>query len=125
MDALKQLQGNQYINIETFRKNGVGVKTPVWFVEDHSSLYIRTIADSGKVKRIRNNPDVKIAACRADGQVLGDWIDAKAYEKTDQPTNKHVDQLLNKKYGLIKKLFGLAAFFQKRQNTVIQVIFET
>ncbi len=43
-----------YLNLETFRKNGSGVKTPVWFVEDCGVLYLRTDAASGKVKRIRN-----------------------------------------------------------------------
>lgn len=26
--------GHSYLNIETFRKSGVGVKTPVWFVRE-------------------------------------------------------------------------------------------
>ena len=45
----------QYLNLETFRKNGAAVKTPVWFVQDGDATFVRTLANSGKVKRIRNN----------------------------------------------------------------------
>jgi len=45
----------QYLNLETFRKNGAAVKTPVWFVQDGDAIFVRTLANSGKVKRIRNN----------------------------------------------------------------------
>ncbi len=52
--------GQKYLNLETFKKNGTGVKTPVWFAEDPSAgldssdakLYVYTIGVSGKVKRI-------------------------------------------------------------------------
>jgi len=57
----------KYLNLETLRKSGVGVRTPVWFVQDGNVLFVRTIADSGKVKRIRNNPQVNIAPCKVDG----------------------------------------------------------
>ncbi|HAE59309.1 MAG TPA: PPOX class F420-dependent oxidoreductase, partial [Anaerolineae bacterium] len=46
-------QNQQYLSIETFRKNGQGVKTPVWFVQDGEVLYIWTQTDSGKAKRVR------------------------------------------------------------------------
>ena len=64
---LEQFQKQQYLNIETFRKSGQGVKTPVWFAQDGDSLYVWTQADSGKAKRIRNNGDVNIAPCTASG----------------------------------------------------------
>jgi len=51
----------KYINLETFRRDGRGVRTPVWFVQDGASLYVRTVADSGKVKRIRNQTQVNIS----------------------------------------------------------------
>jgi PPOX class probable F420-dependent enzyme len=68
----------QYLNLETFRKNNIGVKTPVWFVEDGGTLFVRTGATSGKVKRIRNNHLVHISPCKMDGALLGDWIKASA-----------------------------------------------
>ena len=78
--------GHKYLNLETLKKDGTGVKTPVWFAADSSSsldskdarLYVYTIEVSGKVKRIRNNPRVKIAPCDMRGKVLGDWVEAHA-----------------------------------------------
>jgi PPOX class probable F420-dependent enzyme len=40
----------KYLNLETFRKSGLGVKAPVWFVQDGDMIFVRTITDSGKVK---------------------------------------------------------------------------
>src|SRR5437667_588770 len=78
--------GHKYLNLETFKKDGTGVKSPVWFAADSLSsldskdarLYVYTIGVSGKVKRIRNNPRVKIAPCDIRGKVLGDWAEAQA-----------------------------------------------
>ena len=92
----------KYLNIETFRKNGIGVKTPVWFVQDGEILYVRTGATSGKVKRIHNNPSVNIAPCKMDGSLVCDWMPALAREVFDRMIDRKVDQLLDKKYGIIK-----------------------
>ncbi len=83
MNGLNQLDKQNYLNIETYRKTGVGVKTPVWFVQDDHTIYVRTLADSGKVKRIRNNRKVKIAPCKMDGALLGRWMPATAREVND------------------------------------------
>lgn len=112
---------HQYLNIETFRKSGLGVKTPVWFVQDGETLFVRTIANSGKVKRIRHNGQVNIAPCKADGTLLGDWVPATAREVVDVTTDQKVDHLLDKKYGLMKKMFALASALQGRKYTVLEV----
>jgi uncharacterized protein len=121
MTTLNQLSQQQYINLETFRKTGVGVKTPVWFVQDGDALFVRTVANSGKVKRIRNNGQVKIAPCKVDGAVLGEWIPALAREVQDTETDRKTDRLLDKKYGLMKKMFGLAASLQGKKYTVLEI----
>ena len=43
---LAQFVGQKYISLETFKKNGQGVKTPVWFVLHEHALYAYTEADS-------------------------------------------------------------------------------
>ena len=53
--------GQKYLSLETVRKNGTAVRTPVWFAGEPpagtpATLYFYTIADTGKMKRIRNNP---------------------------------------------------------------------
>ena len=69
---------HQYISLETFKKNGDGVKTPVWFVLHDTVVYVYTEADSWKVKRIRNNPRVRLALCTVRGRVTGPWLNGTA-----------------------------------------------
>jgi hypothetical protein len=111
----------QYLNLETFRKSGVGVRTPVWFVQQDETLFVRTVANSGKVKRIRNNEQVQIAPCKMDGTLLGDWLPATAHELTDEQTARKVDHLLDRKYGLMKKIFALSSSLKGYQYTVLEI----
>jgi PPOX class probable F420-dependent enzyme len=121
MTPFESIHRQQYLNLETFRRSGESMKTPVWFVEDGDILYVRTIANSGKVKRIRNNGQINIAPCKVDGTLLGEWIPASAREVTDNDTASQVDRLLDKKYGLMKKMFALSSALQGRKNTVLEI----
>ena len=67
----EQITGQKYISLTTFRKSGVPVRTPVWFAESDGKLYFMTRNDSGKYKRIRNDPQVSVAACDIRGRVSG------------------------------------------------------
>jgi PPOX class probable F420-dependent enzyme len=117
--------GHKYLNLETFKKSGEGVKTPVWFAADPSTnldssearLYVYTIGDSGKAKRIRNNPRVRIAPCTMRGEVLGDWVEARAEIVTGDAAARGM-QLLNKKYFQLKQILGFFATFSRRERTV-------
>ncbi|MBE0684409.1 MAG: PPOX class F420-dependent oxidoreductase [Anaerolineaceae bacterium] len=104
---------HQYINVETFRKNGVGVKTPVWFAQDGDTLVVRTESTSGKMKRIRNNAHVSIVPCDARGGLLGEWVEARAEIISEQSENEKVNRLVTKKYGLTKRLFDLMGIMRK------------
>ncbi|MRR30821.1 PPOX class F420-dependent oxidoreductase [bacterium] len=110
-----------YLNLETYRKNGSGVKTPVWFVEEGGVLLVRTDAASGKVKRIHNHRQVRISPCKMDGALLGNWIEASARQISDREIDRKVDRLLSKKYGLLKSVFNLAAYIQGRKNTILEI----
>ena len=68
----------KYICLTTFRKNGVGVATPVWFGEQGDKIYVMTRSDSGKYKRLHNNPQVRIAPCTIRGKVIGPEFPATA-----------------------------------------------
>jgi PPOX class probable F420-dependent enzyme len=72
------IQDQKYISLKTFRKNGIGVSTPVWFGESAGKLYVMTRSISGKYKRIRNNRKVTIAPCTIRGVVTGAEIVAGA-----------------------------------------------
>lgn len=111
--SLKPFAKQQYLNLETFRKNGLGVPTPVWFAEEAGVIYIRTLDGSGKVKRIRNNDRVRIAPCDARGRRKGEWVEGEARLVTDGASADKANRLLDRKYGLVKKMFELANRLQK------------
>lgn len=65
------IRAQKYVSLTTFRKIGTAVATPVWFGEENGKLYVMTMNDSGKSKRIRNNPQVRVAPCTIRGKVTG------------------------------------------------------
>lgn len=117
---LAQFEGEKYISLETFKKNGQGVKTPIWFAESDGVFYVYTLADSWKVKRIRNNPKVRIATCTMRGKVTGEWVDAtaKILESTEA---RRADEMLTKKYGLPKRLGDFFRRFRKTERSYISI----
>ena len=72
------IHNQKYISLKTFRKNGVGVATAVWFGEADGRLYVMTRSDMGKTKRIRNNSQVRVAPCTIRGKVTGPEFAATA-----------------------------------------------
>jgi hypothetical protein len=118
-----QFKGQSYLNLETFRKSGLGVRTPVWFVEQDGMLYVRTIDGSGKIKRIRSNGQVRVAPCKVDGALLGEWLDGRA-RLVDEQTAGMVNGLLRRKYGLQKMLFDVMGRGRKYQPATIEIRLE-
>lgn len=100
----KEIQGQKYISLITFRKNGLEVKTPVWFAEKGERLYVMTRSDSGKYKRIRNNPQVKLAPCTMRGKITGPEFagTAQVLPETQWPEAK---KALHRKYWLSRLPF--------------------
>ena len=130
--AFAFFQKHKYLNLETFRKNGTGVRTPVWFASESEagaagtatsaseSLYVYSTADSGKAKRIRNSSRARIAPCDMRGRLLGDWVDARAEIITGAEAERGM-QLLNKKYKLWKQLLDLFASFRKPNRIMFAI----
>src|SRR5215470_8382660 len=112
------LDKKNYLSLESFRKSGAGVRTPVWFAADPKTdirstgakLYIYTIENTGKVKRVRNNPRVRIAPCNRTGVVKGEWIDANAQVVKGAEADRG-SKLLTQKY-FLKRIFDLFAMFR-------------
>ncbi len=119
MSALDHFAGYKYLNLETFRKNGAGVRTPVWFAEKDGELLLYTLADSGKVKRIRNNPRVRIVPSDMRGNPRGQWIDAQA-RLLDGEEARTANRLLNQKYWL-KHFFDWTSRLRKTPRVYLAV----
>lgn len=118
---LRLFEKQAYLNLQTFRKSGVGVPTPVWFAENQGILYVRTIDGSGKVKRIRNNRQVQVAPCDSRGKLLGEWHEAQAHLVIDPATIAQVDRLLDRKYGFQRTFFSLLGRLRKEKGTTIAI----
>ena len=113
----------KYLSLETFRRNGVGVRTPIWFASDTgtSTVYAYTTADAGKTKRIRANGAVRIAPCDVRGKITGAWTDARA-KIVDGREFEHGMRLLDRKYSPIKWLLDVSArLFRSRPRVVFAI----
>lgn len=115
----QSLQNEKYINLVTFRKNGQGVPTPVWFAEREGKLVVYTGADSGKVKRVRNNGRVELAACNAGGKVHGPMLEGNARIVSGEEA-RTAEQALNRKY-LMKRLFNFMTLITRAQRAYIEI----
>ena len=98
-DRISMLSGQAYINLETYRRNGQAVATPVWFTidDDNKMIYVVTRTETGKVKRLRNNSKVRIVPSGMRGQPKGEWLNGKATFATPEQLERALKQR-NKKY---------------------------
>jgi uncharacterized protein len=120
-----QFTGKRYLSLETFRKNGQAVRTPVWFAaRDLGSpkplLYVYTVGVSGKVKRIRNNPSVRVAPCDIRGGSIGEWSDARAQILQGGAASEGM-RAIDSKYYPWKLLLDVFAAFRRRERTVFAI----
>ena len=88
----------KYLSLTTFKRDGTGVPTPVWFAsDDDDHLLVETDADSYKVKRIRRDPHVRVALCDARGRLQGESVEADA-RILSEDERERVERLLGRKY---------------------------
>lgn len=106
----------KYICLETFRKNGKGVKTPVWFVIFDDLVWVVTREKTGKVKRIWNKNKVRIAASNFSGKTHGPWFSGTA-TLVEGKKAQQIITLRDKKYGFLSKLISIFTF--RKGNFVV------
>ncbi len=130
--ASAPFDGKKYLNLETYRKTGKAVRTPVWFAvapteppdEAAATIYVYAVANSGKAKRLRHTSAVKIAPCDVRGAVTGPWIDAHAQIVTGEEFVRGM-RLLERKYWPWKQLLGLLArLFSRDERIVIAILLD-
>ena len=97
--ALAELARERYVSLATFRRNGAEVRTPIWFATVDEALWMMTGGDSGKVKRLRNNPRIRVAPSDVRGIVRGPWRDGTARIVDDPRLIAQAHAMLRAKYG--------------------------
>ena len=110
-----EITGQKYISLASFRKNGNPVHTPVWFGEKDDKLYVMTRSDSGKYKRIRNNPKVRIAPCTMRGKITGPEFAATARVLPSR-TGRWARKTIERKYWLAR-----IPFFWSKKNVYLEI----
>jgi PPOX class probable F420-dependent enzyme len=93
----------QFVSLTTFRRSGAPVATPVWVARDGDALVVTTIADSGKVKRLRNDPRVELRPSTRRGTVSDDGPVATGVAAVVAPDERSTGAL-RRKYGLQYRL---------------------
>jgi PPOX class probable F420-dependent enzyme len=128
-DALDAFHDAKYLSLESYRKGGASVRTPVWFAagsedfpnSDIQTLYVYITADSGKAKRIRRCTSVRIAACDVRGRVTAPWTDALAEVVTGEESELGM-RLLDRKHFPWKHLLNLSAWLFRRRERIVLAI---
>ena len=109
----------KYLNLETYRKNGQAVRTPVWFIIDNGVIYVTTPSTAGKIKRLTHSKNIRIVPSNMRGTPKGDWVGAIAYFANESESSQAI-KLRKKKYGIKAKLIDLCVY-RKGKPTVIGI----
>jgi PPOX class probable F420-dependent enzyme len=114
MSDAAELDRHRYVSLATYRRNGEPVATPVWFAVVEGLLYVFTAGDSGKVKRLRNSSQARVAPCTARGELEGAWQEATARLVGDDGVIRQARAALRAKYGWQLGLLDLGAWLTGR-----------
>ena len=118
-DKLSLFLDQKYVNLETYKKDGTPVRTPVWFMIDNGIIYVMTREKTGKVKRLKNNQNIRIVPCSFTGESKSEWINGIAQKITGEGAEKAI-KLRKKKYGFSARIAGL--FSSQKGNPIVYSI---
>ena len=115
------IKDKKYISLETYRKNKEPVRIPVWFVVLDRTIHVITREDTGKIKRIRNNPSVSIALCTFNGKPTSEYFPGTA-KFVDEKSSNAAIELRKKKYGFMETI---ARFASRKKGKLVVFSIET
>jgi PPOX class probable F420-dependent enzyme len=101
-DTVTALGRETFVSLTTFRRSGVAVSTPVWIGQDGDTLVVTTTDQTGKVKRLRNDPRVQLRPCSRTGRVrdYAITVSGTAEILTDDESRSRLTNVIRRKYGL-------------------------
>jgi len=108
-DPTADLAREPYVSLATFRRDGRTVETPVWIAGADGRLYVFTEAKAGKVKRLRREPRLRLAACSVRGGIRGPWHEGRGRIVTEPDVETRAYDALLEKYGWQMRLANLGS----------------
>ena len=111
-----QFIDQKYLSLETYKRDNTPIQTPVWFVTENDQLYITTKETTGKVKRLRNNQNARIAVCSMKGDIKSNWVDVGLEKISEESDVEKIIKLRKKKYGFSARLISM--FTSQKGKTV-------
>ena len=121
-----EIAQSRYVSVITYRRDGTGVPTPLWAVEDDGELLMWTREDSWKVKRLRREGRVTVTPCDVRGRIAEEatGVEGSARLLESEGELDRVRAALTGKYGWQFRLTdsGSAFFrFGKRPHVGIAI----
>jgi PPOX class probable F420-dependent enzyme len=105
VSGFDQLRGHKYALLVTYKRSGEAVPTPVWFgLDDQGRVYVRTGRLAVKLKRIANNPRVKLAPATVRGKPVGPYASGTA-RVVAASEEEHAERALQSNYGLFRRIY--------------------
>ena len=118
LTATNRLSKAKFISLETYKRNGEAVRTPVWFAEESGLIYFHSPAKSWKVKRLRRNPVVRLAPCSRLGRIEGDWLKGRATRIEGEEDTGRIVKLVNSSQSRGDRLLG---FFEMKNRVAFSI----
>jgi PPOX class probable F420-dependent enzyme len=119
-DAAAGLAGRN-MALETHKRDGSWVNTPVNPVREGDRVFFRTWTTSGKVKRLRNDPRVRVAPSRPNGHPTGPFLEGRATPLAGADA-EHAAHLVNRRFPLVQGVFVRGFHRLRHLETVHYVI---
>jgi uncharacterized protein len=105
VQGFEHLRGHKYCVLVTYKRTGEAVPTPVWFGLENRTIYIRSEANAAKVRRIGNDPRVRVAPCDVRGKPLGPPAEGRARILGEPFEEARAEAALQANYGLGRRLY--------------------
>jgi PPOX class probable F420-dependent enzyme len=121
------LADERYVNLESFKRDGNGVLTPVWCAPLDGNIVVFSAGSAYKVKRVRRNPRVRVAACDVRGKLRGAWHEGSCVIVEDPAQQERAYAALRAKYGWQMKLTDFFAGLtgRKSQRAVLEITLQS
>jgi PPOX class probable F420-dependent enzyme len=101
---LSALAGHKYALLVTFKRDRTPVPTPVWFGLAGGKLYARTESSTAKVKRILNDPHVRVGPCSDRGKPRGPLTEARA-RIVPSAEEEHAEAAIQANFGTGRRVY--------------------